>query len=343
LASFLVWGRARPSTRPLHADEVAEDEATRSRFEPVRLSQVEIPDRRSLFAGQRSGSQTLPVRGRFSRPGEAAEDKAEAGSKRQARAGAGRLFDRALLALEVAGALVIAWLAFQYIYTVYIDTGSRRLSGSGGNAVIAPHMGRATSTSTAVLLPTATRFAETLPPITGYGPGEEGEVATPGRTTVSPTGSVAHKSAATPTPTATVEPQLLLPSRLRIPAMFLDSPVHEVTLNLGEWEVSSMDIGHHAGTGNPGEVGNVVLAGHRDINSALFRELDRLKPGDEIFVSNGLGEYRYIVQESFEVSPDQVWVMEPSVDKHVTLITCTPIGLATRRLVVLAVMEGSDR
>jgi LPXTG-site transpeptidase (sortase) family protein len=341
-ASLLVWGRARRSTRPPHADEVAEDEATRSRFEPVRLSQVEMPGRRSLFAGRSSRAQALPIRGRFSRPGEAAEDKAEAGSKRKARAGAGRLFDRALLALEVAGALVIAWLAFQYIYTVYIDTGSRRLSGSSGNAVIAPQMGRATSTSTPTLLPTATRFAETLPPITGDGPGEDGEVATPGRATASPTGSVAHKSTATPAPTATVEPQLLLPSRLRIPAMFLDSPVHEVTLNLGEWEVSPMDIGHHAGTGNPGEAGNVVLAGHRDINSALFRELDRLKPGDEIFVSNGLGEYRYIVQESFEVSPDQVWVMEPSVDKRVTLITCTPLGLATRRLVVLAVMEESD-
>jgi sortase A len=132
---------------------------------------------------------------------------------------------------------------------------------------------------------------------------------------------------------------LLLPTRLRIPAMFLDSPVHEVTINLGEWEVSAMDIGHHEGTGNPGETGNVVLAGHRDVNSALFRELDRLEPGDEIFVSNALGEYRYLVREVFEVSPDQVWVMEPTADKRVTLITCTPIGLATRRLVVVGALD----
>jgi sortase A len=132
---------------------------------------------------------------------------------------------------------------------------------------------------------------------------------------------------------------LLLPNRLRIPVMFLDSPVHEVEVNMGQWDVSPLDVGHHMGTGNPGEVGNVVLAAHRDINSALFRELDRLEPGDEVFVYNALGEYRYVVQESFVVNPDDAEVMEPTDDKRVTLITCTPIGLATQRLIVVATLD----
>ena len=315
-----------------------EDETALSRFEPVRLSQVEATSKRSFFAGRRSGIVPAPVAGRFSRPGEAAQDRREAAAKRKAT-GAGRVFDRSLLALEVAGALVIAWLAFQYVYTVYIDTGSRRLSGAGGNAMV--QAGRATSTPAAALSPTATLFAETLPPLTGEGPEEGSGTATPGKSISTPTQTaiLAIRATSTPVPTATVDSQLLLPARLRIPAMFLDSPVHEVTINLGEWEVSPMDIGHHEGTGNPGETGNVVLAGHRDVNSALFRELDRLEPGDEIFVSNAIGEYRYLVQEVFEVSPDQVWVMEPTADKRVTLITCTPIGLATRRLVVVGVLD----
>jgi sortase A len=144
-----------------------------------------------------------------------------------------------------------------------------------------------------------------------------------------------------PTATATIEPGLLLPSRLSIPVMFLDSPVHEVEVNMGQWEVSPLDVGHHVGTGNPGQVGNVVLAAHRDINSALFRELDRLQPGDEVFVYNALGEYRYIVSESFVVNPDDAEVMEPTEDKRVTLITCTPIGLATQRLIVVATLDES--
>ncbi|HYP20421.1 MAG TPA: sortase, partial [Chloroflexia bacterium] len=80
-------------------------------------------------------------------------------------------------------------------------------------------------------------------------------------------------------------------------------------------------------------------AGHRDINSALFRELDRLQPGDEVFVSNSLAEYRYVVTESFVVGPDHAEVMDPTGDKRVTLITCTPIGLATQRLVVTAILD----
>jgi len=159
----------------------------------------------------------------------------------------------------------------------------------------------------------------------------------PGTVTPLPTST----TTATPTATPTVDPQVLLPSRLRIPIMFLDSPVQEVHVNMGVWETSPMDIGHHEGSGNPGEIGNVVLAAHRDINSALFRDLDRLEPGDEVFVSNGLREYRYIVTDTFVVTPDHTEVMDPTDDKRVTLITCTPIGLATQRLIVTALLDES--
>ena len=173
---------------------------------------------------------------------------------------------------------------------------------------------------------------EVLPPETG-GPGDERNTLTP---------ALPIQQPPTPTATATVAPELLLPNRLRIPVMFLDSPVQEVMVNMGQWEVAPMDIGHHEGTANPGEAGNMVLAGHRDINSALFRELDRLKPGDDIFVSNSLGEYHYIVRESMVVTPDHTEVMDPTPDHRLTLITCTPIGIDTQRLIVIATLEGSE-
>jgi len=231
-----------------------------------------------------------------------------------------RLIDRALLAVEVAGALVVAWLVFQYVYTAYIDTGPRRVSAPRSGGIGGQLSGGAAQ---ATVSATPTRFVELLPPLVG-GFGDE-------------TAQITTTPTVTPTPTVPLE--MRLPTRLRIPAMSLDSPVHEVSVNMGTWEVSPMDIGHHFGTGNPGERGNVVLAGHRDINSALFRELDRLWPGDEIFVSNSLGEHRYIVNESLVVSPDYIEVMDPTDDSRVTLITCTPIGLATQRLVVTAVLD----
>ena len=240
------------------------------------------------------------------------------------------LLDWLLLACEALGALVVAWLAFQYIYTTYIDTAPRRLTPpptrpnpSGGNGAVPSATRTVAVTASPTARPTATFVTEVLPPLLG---GDD-TTATPGA------GDTPQPK---PTATPNVALEALLPSRLRIPAMFLDSPVHEVTVNMGEWEVSPMDVGHHEGTGNPGEPGNVVLAGHRDINSALFRDLDRLQPGDEVYVSNSLGEYRYIVEESLVVSPNYVQVMDPTEDERVTLITCTPIGLATQRLVVIA-------
>jgi hypothetical protein len=168
------------------------------------------------------------------------------------------IFDKVLLAVEVTGALVVAWLVWQYIYTAYIDTAPRRVSPpprSGQVAGVAPRPAPS---------PAPTRVAEVAQPLTGAPDDEEwstgpGKSLPKGRQTPGSAVSASH-----PTATPTVAPQLLLPSRLRIPVMFLDSPVHEVTVNMGEWEVSPMDIGHHEGTANPGETGNVEIEGNRE-------------------------------------------------------------------------------
>lgn len=250
------------------------------------------------------------------------------------------LFDWVLLGIEVVGAVVVAWLVFQYVYTAYFDTAPRRVSPPPASQPSYPSNGgvlRATATRT--ISPTATRFSEVLPPLVGTGTAQSGEAPDDGGATGA--GPSASPTPALPTamPMPTVDPQLLLPIRLRIPVMVLDSPVNEVLVNMGTWEVSALDVGHHEGTGNPGGPGNVVLAAHRDINSALFRELDRLKPGDAVYVSNSQREYRYIVQESFVVGPSHTEVMDPAGDSRVTLITCTPIGLATQRLIVTALLD----
>lgn len=269
--------------------------------------------------------------GRFSPPALVALDgrpaRGAATARRASRQGPLRLFDRALLLIELACALVVFWLVSQYIYTVYIDTTPHRLTpAAGGNTGARSATARPTRTA----ISTPTRVAEVNSPLVGAPP-------------TSPALAITPTPTSTPTATPTVDPQLLLPVRLRIPVMFLDSPVREVKVNMGVWQVAPMDVGHHIGTANPGEVGNMVLAAHRDINSALFRELDRLQPGDEVFVSNSLREYRYVVTDSFVVNPDQTEVMAPTNDKRVTLITCTPIGLDTQRLIVTAILDdGSD-
>ncbi|MEI7556093.1 sortase [Candidatus Chlorohelix sp.] len=130
------------------------------------------------------------------------------------------------------------------------------------------------------------------------------------------------------------------PTRLVVPKIGVDSAVQEVIVNLGNWQVADYAVGFHQGTANAGDSSNMVLAGHRDIRGSIFLRLNELIPGDEIKVYSNAGSYRYIVSEIIEVLPTDVRVMLPTSEGMATLITCTPVGFATKRLVVKAKLVG---
>ena len=126
--------------------------------------------------------------------------------------------------------------------------------------------------------------------------------------------------------------------RIQIPAI-LDSPAPVV---LGDgWEQLKRGVGQHIGTANPGQVGNVVLSAHNDIFGELFRDLDQLKPGDEIIISSGLQDYVYKVTGTRIVEPAEVSVMEPTARATVTLISCYPYLIDSERIVVFAELVDS--
>jgi sortase A len=76
---------------------------------------------------------------------------------------------------------------------------------------------------------------------------------------------------------------------LVIPAIAVDVPVaHGV-----DAESLELGVGHCAGSVSPGEVSNVVLAGHNDMYGEVFRDLDKLRAGDEPTLYSQLGEYHY--------------------------------------------------
>ena len=80
----------------------------------------------------------------------------------------------------------------------------------------------------------------------------------------------------------------------------------------------------------------MVLAGHRDIRGSVFLKLNELQLGDEFKVFSSVGVYRYVVSEIKEVAPTDINVMSPSTEAIATLITCTPVGIASKRLIVKA-------
>ncbi len=100
---------------------------------------------------------------------------------------------------------------------------------------------------------------------------------------------------------------------------------------------------HYAGSVNPGDVGNVVIFGHSSGQSwapgnykFVFTLLDKLKVGDVIYVDNLGTRYTYQVRSSQVVTPSDIGVLKSGSDHELTLITCTPVGTSTNRLVIHA-------
>ena len=120
--------------------------------------------------------------------------------------------------------------------------------------------------------------------------------------------------------------------RIGIPVINVDAPV----VQGDDWEALKTGVGLNAGSGAPGKPGNVILSGHNDIFGQVFRELDRLKPGDEIMLLSEKNAYTYVVTGSQIVQPSQVEVMRQTEDSTLTLISCYPYLIDTQRIVVSA-------
>lgn len=129
-----------------------------------------------------------------------------------------------------------------------------------------------------------------------------------------------------------------LPARIVIPSIGVDAPIVEGD----DWEALKRGVGHHLGSANPGERGNMVLSAHNDIFGEIFRYLENVEVGDEVLVYDGAGrEYRYIVVQKRIVEPTAVEVLAPSQEPIATLITCHPYLIDTQRLVVIAELDTS--
>ena len=97
-------------------------------------------------------------------------------------------------------------------------------------------------------------------------------------------------------------------------------------------------VGHVEGTSLPvgGKSTHAVLAAHRGLPSAkLFTDLDQMKKGD-IFILHILGKnLAYKVDQITTVLPEETGELDiVEGEDHVTLVTCTPYGVNTHRLLV---------
>ncbi len=155
-------------------------------------------------------------------------------------------------------------------------------------------------------------------------------------------------------PTITPVPDNSPPIHLNIPSVGIDADVVPVAWDMipakgggikPEWQVADYAVGHHAGSANPGQVGNVVLSGHVDYKGEVFRNLHEVKKGDLVTLYTEKGQYIYVISDLRIVQEEGVSAqqkrqnarfMDPTADATLTMITCYPYGIDDRRFIAIA-------
>ena len=121
---------------------------------------------------------------------------------------------------------------------------------------------------------------------------------------------------------------------IEIPEIDVSLPIYHGT----EESVLQIAVGHLEWTSLPvgGESTHCVLSGHRGLPSAkLFTNLDKLREGDT-FLLRILDEVlTYEVDQILIVEPQETAALQIEEGKdYCTLVTCTPYGINTHRLLV---------
>ena len=106
-------------------------------------------------------------------------------------------------------------------------------------------------------------------------------------------------------------------------------------------ELLQVGVGHLTGTSLPvgGESTHCVLSGHRGLPSAkLFTDLDELEIGDTFTITILDRRFTYEVDQIKTVLPEEFDDLRIADGKdYCTLLTCTPYGINTHRLLVRGV------
>ncbi|MDO5549206.1 MAG: class C sortase [Eubacteriales bacterium] len=123
-------------------------------------------------------------------------------------------------------------------------------------------------------------------------------------------------------------------SYLEIPKLNCTLPIYHGT----EEKVLQVAIGHLPGTSLPvgGKSTHCVLSGHRGLPSAkLLTDLDKMVVGDTFTIRTLDEVLTYEVDQILIVLPDELDALQIEKGKDLcTLVTCTPYGINTHRLLV---------
>ncbi|MGW9020648.1 class C sortase [Leucobacter chromiiresistens] len=125
-------------------------------------------------------------------------------------------------------------------------------------------------------------------------------------------------------------------TRVRIPRIDVDLPTFHGTSD----ETLLRGLGHLEGTSLPvgGAGTHAVITGHRGLADArMFTDLDRVRVDDTLTLTTFGEVLAYRVVSTTVVDPDQTESLQAQEGRDlVTLVTCTPLGINSQRILVTA-------
>jgi sortase A len=138
---------------------------------------------------------------------------------------------------------------------------------------------------------------------------------------------------------AAAAPATAVTARLSIPSIGIrNAPVYDRGIDKkGVMQIAPGYAVTHYSFSAPFGSGNAVIYGHDDIQGNIFGHLYDLQPGDTVQVTVGAQTQVYRVTGHQIVAPEAIQVLAPTSDARLTIITCWPFNVDTKRWVVTAI------
>jgi len=152
-----------------------------------------------------------------------------------------------------------------------------------------------------------------------------------------------------------IDTEYSTPMKLSIPAIGIESiNLQPNVLSTDETVYNSVlrnGLAHFKGTPLPGDGGNSFIYGHSALPSffnshqntpeTIFSKLPDANIGNKVIIERDGKTYQYIIKQKKIVEATDFSVLEPVDGKEtVTLMTCWPLGVGTKRLIVIAEKNG---
>ncbi|MYT70156.1 class E sortase [Streptomyces sp. cg28] len=110
-------------------------------------------------------------------------------------------------------------------------------------------------------------------------------------------------------------------------------------------------LAHYSGTAQLGQKGNFAVAGHRRTYGDPFKDFPKLRPGDDVVLTDGTTWFTYVIDtEPYKTLPSDVAVIDPVPPKsgytepgrYLTLTTCEPEWGHSHRLIVWGHLDSTQ-